>query len=713
MSLSAILGNSLSGIQASQAALRATSNNVANVNTPGYSRTIANLASRAAGGTAMGVEVTGITQVVDRHLQAASLRSISQASVAAASAAALDRLQSQFGSLDDAGSLFSRLNNAFSSLSQASVDPTLSVARLSSAADLASFFNEAERLSTSIRAQRQESDAKINATLERANLIINELYELNANVQSLSSSGGDTSGAANRQSELLDELSQYMDVRADYQGDGRVVVRTTDGVLLLDNYPARLTYNAAGSGAYGLAYGDIMIENPNGGAAQRLDGHLVGGELRALIDLRDQVLPDVAEELAELTSGAADAINAAHNNASSYPAPQVLAGRNTGLEATDAHNFTGATTLAITDSGGQLVSRIDIDFDAGTLSVDGGAAAAIGTTVGSLTAAINTAMGGLGTASFTNGQLTLSANAANHGIATLQDETSPSDRGGRGFAHFFGLNDLIRSDRPAFFETGFTGTELHGFAGGSELSFRIATDDGATIKDVNIPMVAGQTFNDVVTALNDPNSGLGRYVTFSLDGNGQLVQTTNPGYEGFEVDLIGDNTTRGTSGMAFSNIFGVGLEARAGRSEMFEVDPNIRADSSLLALGQLDISATTVAGDIVLASGDNRGGNALQESLFKPRTFNAAGSLSPTNSSLQDFAARVAGTIGSRAARADSEAQSAAALQQTAQQKRLDVEGVNLDEELANMTLFQQSYNASARMLQAAKEMTDTLLSVI
>ena len=41
MSLSGILGNALSGLQASQAGLRASSNNVANVNTPGYARTIA------------------------------------------------------------------------------------------------------------------------------------------------------------------------------------------------------------------------------------------------------------------------------------------------------------------------------------------------------------------------------------------------------------------------------------------------------------------------------------------------------------------------------------------------------------------------------------------------------------------------------------------------------------------------------------------------
>jgi len=713
MSLSGILGNALSGLSASQAGLRATSNNVANVNTPGYARTEAQFQSRNVGGVAMGVEVVGINRIVDRHLQSASLRAISEAGSAELSANMLDRLQSQFGKLDDAGSLFARMNNAFSGLAQATVDPTLSVARLSATSDLQSFFDEASRLSGEVRNYRLEADAKIGATVTRVNEIIDELYELNTSVQNLTTTGGDTSGAENRQSELLDEMSQYMDIRADYQTDGRVVVRTSDGVLLLDNYPGELTYDTAGTGSYGVDYANIEVQPPNGAAPQQLDSHITSGELRALIDMRDRELPAVAEELAELSAGAADALNAAHNNATAYPPPQTLSGRNTGLAGTDTHNFTGATTLAVTDDTGVLVRRVDIDFDAGTLSVDGGPAAAIGATVDSLTTAIDTALAGVGSASFANGQMTISADAATNGVATLQDEANPSDRGGRGFAHFFGLNDVVRSGKPGFFETGLTGAEQHGFAGGSTLSFEIKTAAGDKVGTVDIPMVAGQSFDDVVTALNNTTTGVGRYVTFSLDGNGELTYSANAGYENFDVDLTGDSTSRPGSAVSFSELFGVGLEARAARAESFDVDPDIRTDGAQLALGQLDINAGTVVGDVVASSGDNRGGIALQEALTQARSFDAAGSLNKTSASLQDYASRMAGAVGSRAARAESQAGSAVVLRDTAAQKRTDVEGVNLDEELAAMTRFQQSYNASARMLQAAKEMTDTLMGIV
>ncbi|WP_300529154.1 flagellar hook-associated protein FlgK [Maricaulis sp.] len=712
MSLSGVLGNALTGLNASQVGLRSASNNVANVNTPGYARTTPNLISRNVGGVAMGVQIEGVTRIADKFLQAASIKAISDEGRASALATALDRVQAQFGGLDDPGSIFSRMNKVFDSLSQASVDPSLSVARLSAAADIESFFDETTRLSIEIKQQRQEAEARINSNVQRVNEILGELFELNASVQNLASGGGDNSGAANRQSELLDELSSIMDIRATTQPDGRVVVRTEDGVLLMDNFAMNITYQPAGTGAFKTTYGSISAVPPNGVAVE-LDRHIVSGELRGLMELRDVHLPNMAEELAEMATGFADTLNAAHNNASSYPAPQILTGGNTGWDVNDYHYFTGQMTIGVSDATGALVSRVDVDFDSATLSVDGGAAVGIGNTIGTLTTAIDAALGANGSMSFSNGVMSLQADVAGNGVSILQDEANPADRGGRGFSHFFGLNDLVRSDRPYFFETGINGSRPHLFSAGESVTFDVTTTSGATVASVNIPVVAGQSFNDLITAINDATTGVGRYVNFALDAQGRLIQTPVAGFEAFNVDLGGDTTARTSSGVSFSELFGVGLDAKAGRAEIFSVDPAIRANSDLLALGQLDIDAATVAGDIVLSAGDNRGGILLQQSLGETRTFNAAGSLAQSNANLNDYAARFAGMVGSRAARAESEAESANVLMQTAAQKRADVEGVNLDEELASMTMYQQSYNASARMLQAAKEMADTLMNVL
>ena len=713
MSLNGIIGSALSGLTASQAGLNSAANNVANVNTPGYARTQAVLQALNVGGVAMGVQVVGVSRIADVYLQAAAIRAISDGESAKIQADGLDKVQSQFGKLEDEGSMFARLSRAFSSLSQASVDPAQSVARLSAAADLQAFFDETSRLSMMVSDQRKDADSQIQAAVSRTNEILSELSSLNASIQNLSVAGGDTSGIANRQSELLDELAGFVDIRTETKADGRLVIRTGDGVALVETGVTQLEYTPTGSGAYGVSYGQILVQPPYGAEAKALTGHVASGKLFGLLDLRDRVLPEIADELAELTSGAADALNLAHNNASSYPAPQTLSGRNTGLVATDLHNFTGATTLAVTSSTGTLVKRVDIDFDAGTLSVDGGAAVALGTTVGSLTTAINAALGGDGTAAFANGALTLAASTAGNGLASLQDATNPSDRAGRGFSHFFGLNDLVSSTRPGFFETGLSGADTHQFATGTSLTFQITTPDGRPSGTVNIPMVTGETVADAITALNNAATGLGRYATFSLDSDGKLSSVPKTGYADFDLTLTGDDTSRAGSGVSFGQMFGVGLSATAGRSEIFSVSSAIRSDSSKLALGQLNIDGTTAAGDLVLTSGDSRGGQLLQSAMTTLRSFDAAGSINSANSTLQDYAARLAGSIGSRSARAASEADSAEVLRATAQTKRSNVEGVSLDEELASMTLYQQSYNASARMLQAAKEMTDALMSIV
>ena len=712
MSLSSILGSALSGLQASQTGLRAASNNVANVNTPGYARTIANFTTRVVDGQGFGVSVTGVVRVADAFLQAASIRATAESSAAEIIGQSLDRFQAQVGTFDDQGSLFSRLNQAFTSIASAAVDPSLGVSRLSVASDLESFFDEGRRLNSELRVLREETDSRISSTINRINELTNEIAALNQEVQSLSAASADTTGAQNRQAELVDELAQYLDIRTTANSDGRVFVSTSNGVSLVENGAARLSYPPTGSGAAGVNYARIMIQPPGGSIQMDFNPHIQSGELAAFLSLRDDELPALMEEIAEMVSSAADALNREHNNATAYPPPTTLEGRNTGLLATDSLGFTGATTIAVVGSNGALAKQIDVDFDAGTVSVDGGAATPIGgTTIGDFVTSLNTALGADGSASFTNGQLTISATGTN-GIATLQDETTPSERGGRGFAHFFGMNDLVDADRPLFFQSGIAATDAHGFTAGQTLDFRINASNGTIAQDVSIS-VGGTSFNDLLTQLNDPVSGLGRYASFSINGAGELVQTPVAGFESYNVELTGDTTRRGSTNIAFSQLFGVGLAAQAGRTDLPEVASRIRSDSSQLAMAKLDMTGAPAIGDIVVAAGDGRGGHALQSAMTNQRSFSAAGGFSASSSTLENFMARLAGDIGTRAARAERAAQSAESLKSSADQKRADVEGVSLDEELANMTIFQQSYNASARLLQTAKELTDTLLSIV
>ncbi|MCC5994837.1 MAG: flagellar hook-associated protein FlgK [Oceanicaulis sp.] len=708
MSLNGIIGSALSGLQAAQLGMRTASNNVSNVNTPGYARTELSQTSRSSGGMGAGVMINGVQRVSDIYLTGAAMRAASDASAAKALAASLDRLQSQFGSTDDPGSLFGRMNQIMASLGAAAADSADKVSRLSAASDIQSFFDEASRLSAEVRTMRDEADQRVASGVHRVNEIILELQSLNSQAQTLTATASDTTGTLNRQAELMDELSEYVDVRGERQSDGRLFVRTQDGVSLLDNSRLELQYVPAGTGAYGVEYGRITAVVSASGAVADITPSIRSGELRGLLDLRDKELPAIAGGLAEMAAGAADALNAAHNDAAAYPPPNVLEGRNTGFLASDILTGSGQAALAVVSDTGELVARVDVGVTAAGFTVNGAPAASIADLVN----ALNAEFGGAASASFTNGRLTLSAADPSHGLAALQDPADPASIGGRGFAHMFGLNDLVSSPRPGFFETGLSAASAHGLNPGGELGFTVLTPDGRRAAQIDVP-VAGTSLQDQINALNNPATGLGMYGQFALDGDGVLRFQAAPGYQNFQVELNRDSTERGTTGLSFSQLFGVGDAARLTRAESFTVNPAVRADSSRLAFGKLDLGAATAPGDIVLSEGDNRGGQSLFNALTEKRRYAGAGGLVGGMASPVEYAARLAGDVGSRAARADRNENAARSVKQAADAKRSDVEGVNLDEELARMTLYQQAYNAAARLMQASKEMSDTLLNMV
>ena len=709
MSISAILGNALSGLTASQAALRQTANNIANVNTDGYARTETAAVARNVAGRGLGVSQAEVIRITDRFLLGASLSAGADASAWQVRSDILDRVQAQFGSLDDAGSVFSRLNKAFADIGVAAQDPASSVRRLQAIGSIRSLMDEFTRLDREIRSVRSEVQQQINSGIDGINQLLGEISNLNADI-TRGKIQGDATGAENRQAALIDELGELIDVRIERNELGAATVRTQNGILLLGQYAVKVEKSSGSSGAPGTNYSRITATLPSG-ASIDLQSNLQGGRIYGLLALRDSELTQMSSELAEFANGAADALNDAHANAISVPPPSSITGRNTGLLATDAINFTGATTLALVDTNGALVRRVDVDFDAGTLSVDGGAPINIGNTIGEMSNALNSAFGATTTVSFANGSLSLQS-AGTNGFGFVQDATTPSSRAGRSFSPTFGLNELVTNTNPTNFGTGLIATNPHGFTVGESLNYQITTSDGRVAAEISVS-ISGSSIGDVINSLNDVNSGLGRYATYSLGAQGQLLSTPVTGSEGYSIKLSADSTTRAGTGLSFSQIFGVGDAVTSGRTTSYSIRKDIARNPDLLSLAKLELSPTTSVGDFVAGKGDGRGGFAIQRALEDTRSFQTAGSLSATSSSLIDFSGRFAVITGSRSANADREAETARGLSTEADLRRANVEGVNIDEELANMTLFQQSYNAAARLIQAAKELNDVLLRMV
>ena len=703
MSLTSIMNIATSGLQTAQAQLRVTSDNIANVNTAGYVRKVVDQTSAVTQGRGAGVDAARVRLATDRFLQAAGMAAKSDAARETVRYELYDQIQTQFGDPSGNGGFFADIDKLFASYATLAESPTSSAARQDTVYKTQALFNEAAGIAAQIQSARQEADGRLQSAIETVNPLLEQIDTLNKTISAGSIINQDVTGAQNAQQTLINELSKYMDVKIEQRPNGGVTVRTGTGMTLVGDGHATLSYQAAGTVDATTAFADIMITEPNGTRGPLLDG-VSSGEIRGLIDLRDTDAPKAAARLGELTAKLADEMNRAHNAHSSVPAPASLNGRNTGQSLENAlTGFTGSTTISAVNSAGVVQGSATIVFSGATMTING--VAADPTT---FLATLNAQLGGTATATFSDGRLRLEGQGGN-GVAVADDAATPSAKGGRGFSHWFGLNDLVSTTTPTFYETGLTLASQHGFDPGESLTFRIGSETGSRLRDVTVAVPAGTgTMGELLTALNDPVTGMGRYGAFSLDAAGALSFRAYDG--GTTMSIVKDATTQAPSGLSMSQLFGLGGTG-ATRAGAYSVRSDIQQDPGKLALSQFNLSAA--AGTAALSKNDGRGGLALADAGKKNVNFAAAGGLGAATKTVSAYAADFAGDIGAKASAAKTRSETAEALAKEAESRRSSAEAVNMDEELVNMTTFQQAYNASARLIQASKDMYDTLIGIL
>jgi flagellar hook-associated protein 1 FlgK len=710
LSLDGILSSALTALQTNSAALQVVSGNVANMNTPGYVRRVINEQPLVVGGQLAGVEVGDVQRVTNNYLTQEVLSSNAASSQYSTQGSIFDQLNGFLGQPGDGTAITSQLDNIFAALGQASLSPSSAASQMSVVGSYQNFASTVSSLSNSLSNLTAQTDQQIGTTTGSANALLKQIFSLNQQIQTATAGGDTSTGLLDQRDEAVQQLSQYMDVRTSQQQNGGITVMTQDGITLVGDSYAQLSYSGGGSsGSYSpIALNTVDPNTGNVTSSQPLDPHLGAGTLKGLVQMRDGTLSQLQQELGSFARQTALAFNAQNNANATFPPPASLNGRDTGLLSTDGLNFTGKTTIAVADPSGNLVSRVDVDFDAGTLSVDGGPAVSIGSTVGSFTSALNGALGSNGTASFQDGKLSISASGGN-GVVVQDDATTPASRGGSGFSQFFGLNDIFQSAAPSILATGLSSSDASGFAAGGAVSFQLKGPNGNIGKQVSVTLSAGMSMGDIVNALN---TSFGGAETFSLGSDGSLKATPSQAYSGYQLNVASDSTARGTTGMSFTQLFGLGAQQMSAQAQGFAVNPALAASPQRLAVGQPSITASSAAGDSIVGSGDSRGLVALQNLATSQQSFSAVGNIGAQVSTLDSYAATFYQDAATQGATVDSNATEQSDRLSEAQTRQSSVSGVNLDEELSNMMIYQQAYSAGARILQTVNQMYASLMQV-
>jgi flagellar hook-associated protein 1 len=711
VSLNGITSSALSGLQTAQTALSVVSNNVTNLNTAGYVREVVNQSPLSANGQVMGVDIASIQRVASQFLQQESLSAGGSSSQYDTMANLFTQLNGLLGAPGDSQSLSTGLTNLQSALATASQAPTSSSSYTAVLNALQGVASDVNNVSSTITSLQGQIDSQVVGSVSSTNSLLQQIYQLNTQITGATSAGNSASALEDQRDTALTSLSQVMGIKVTQNSNGSVNVSTPDGINLVSSTYATLSYSG---GTQNGSYGNIQIQDTNPqsgqliGQAQALDPHLDGGSLDGLITMRDQTLGGLAQSLGNFAQNVSQAVNAQANANAAFPPPTTLTGRDTGLLSTDALNFSGQTTIAVADSSGNLVSRVDVDFDTGQLSVNGGPTTSIGTTVGSFTTALNAALGSNGSASFANGQLSISANGSN-GIVVQDSASNPTSRGGTAFSQFFGLNDVFQSSAPTTTVTGLSASDPSGIAAGGQINLSLKGPDGDIVKQVSVTTTAGMTIGQVVSALN---TAMGGAATFTLGTNGAITTATSALYPNYQLNVTQDTTARGTTGVSFTQLFGIGANNLADQANDFAVTPTVTNTPQRIGMATPGITSSTVAGQNVVEGGDNSGAIALENVITANRDFSAAGNISSQTTSLSDYAASFYQDVSDQSNQVTQNQTTQDDRLQEAQSQQSSYSGVNLDEELTNLTTYQQAYSASARLLTVVDQLYQTLLQI-
>jgi flagellar hook-associated protein 1 len=287
-----------------QGAMDATSNNIANANTPGYSREVVDLSEQTPvvfGGITYGtgVELQQIQSIRDQVLTLQIAQQTSQQSNSQAQINALQQVQAMFS--DPTQGIGANLSAFFSSISQLSTNPTDGAQRqavMTAAQNLASSFNQTAQNLTSIQ---QNLNQSVSSTVSQINGLTQQIAQINAQVGQMQQLGQDPGSLLDQENQLINQLSQLTNVNEIQTPQGFTLTTGNGAALVVGNQSFAL--QAQTNASTGME--DVFSQG------QDITSAISGGTLGGTIQVRDQDIPGILNQVNTLASQFATSFNAA------------------------------------------------------------------------------------------------------------------------------------------------------------------------------------------------------------------------------------------------------------------------------------------------------------------------------------------------------------------------------------------------------------------
>jgi flagellar hook-associated protein 1 FlgK len=654
----------ISGLDAAQKAIDVIGNNITNAATEGYHRQRINLTpgySSQIGSLILGggVDVTGVTRMIDNLLEQEILRQESLLGKVSQELATLRTVETAFGEFStDGGGLNGAIDGFFNALQDLSAHPGETIWQsqaLSAAEAMTSRFRTLGEFLTSLETQiRLEADNAV----ERINTLTSQIAELNDNIERMEIRGGEASSLRDQRDQYITELSELVGVETQRREYGVVDVVAGGIAVVISASATELEVGLEGDGSLGIGIA----------GAYNISSDVEGGRLGGLLSLKNELVYDAHDNLDDLASAIIQQINQYHvQGVGSEGSFTGLTGW--AMTTEDLSSISGITDgeiyIRLIDTSGSpyTITRelIDIDADDNDAGCD---------TLTEVAAAID-AINGLTASVNSSYQLTITAdtNYEFDFIPAVLPEPEAAD------INFNGGTDPTVSVSGIY--TGSSNDTLTftvsgtGDVGVDTLTLTVTDGGASTIATLNIGSgyAAGETIEVGSTGIR---------IALSV---GDLVDA-----DSFSMDVFADTDTSG-------------LLAATGINTLFS-----GSSSTDIAVCS-DISTTP--GRIATALGADKTDNAnvLLMAGVKDDAISSLG-----NMTCGEFYRRLVSGIGQELSVKQMQEDNIEVIVQDLTNQQSDVSGVDINDEAAKLLVYEQMFQAVAKYLSTVQS---TLLAVM
>ena len=649
-------------LMANQAALQTTGHNIANVNTPGYSRqgvVLQTVPGQFTGGGYIGKGVD-VQTILRNHSELLTRQSTAAAAVDASDAVRLERmrqLQDVFaGGAAGLGQAINDMVNAFSGVASAPTDLTARNVVLTRIDETALRMRGAsERLDSMAYTLAQE----LRSQVDNINALARNIAGLNEQISRAQGSGQPANDLLDQRDQMVRNLNQHVQTSQVAASDGSISLFVGGSQpLVLGSMAATLSVDApAGLGA---GSGQKRLFFQQAGTAMRVELNedmLGGGEVAGLLRFHNHDLAEGRNLLGRMALGISETLNAQNrlgltldgqpggNLFAPIALPNALASRAAGPQL----------TVAVGDATKLQASSYDVAFTSST--------------AGSVTRQSDGAVWVFDSAAVP--PVLLADVMAGEGLLT--GLTGPAAQAGDRFV----LNPL-QGAAAQMQALQFSPRQL---AAANPVNAQMGAANDGTLQLAGLKATGQPTGLVLPPSPLPPATGGGVTLTFDAGPPSQYTVTGSPNpasnvtaapytpgkpitIDGWEITLNGapKNGDSVTVGNATDAQYGDWYTRDAGNA------------SALLAL--------------------------RDATLFD-------------NATLADGFAGAMAQVGTRTQSAQFAAALSSSMAANLERDRSAISGVNLDEEAARLIQYQQAYQASAKMLQIAQNIFDNLLQTV